>query len=47
MNHDRDLAYIEELMRLDQMPKPHELKEGGKDFSKVFNARHSHSQTGS
>jgi hypothetical protein len=46
MNRDRDLAYIEELIRLDRMPKPRDLKTV-KDLSEFFNAGQTHSQSGS
>jgi NADPH-dependent 2,4-dienoyl-CoA reductase/sulfur reductase-like enzyme/nitrite reductase/ring-hydroxylating ferredoxin subunit len=36
MNRDRDLAYIEELIRLDRMPNPQKLKDGLEDLSSLF-----------
>src|SRR5262249_4562473 len=47
MNHDRDLAYIEELIRIDRMPGLNELKKGIEDFSLLFDTGEIMSQTGS
>lgn len=46
MNHDRDLAYIEELVRLDRMPTPQQIKNGIEDFSKPFDTEEKQSQVG-
>lgn len=36
MNRDRDMAALEELMRLNRMPAPAQLREGQIDFVKLF-----------
>src|SRR5262249_11135341 len=36
MNRDRQLAHIEEMIRLDKMPRPEELRERSIDISSLF-----------
>jgi hypothetical protein len=38
MNRDREMAAIEELMRLGRMPSPAQLKNGSVDFLELLRA---------